>query len=104
MKSCEPISCVNEFAQDLEKAFRRQNLKYDVWYDTNTVSVEIRNGHWRQDHINSRQIIRDVAKTKRLPIYIRIVDEDIDNLDKTNYTATYMIGIDMTRKTKKKGM
>ena len=30
---------INEFAQKIEKIFIEQKLYYDVWYDTNSISV-----------------------------------------------------------------
>ena len=81
----------NEFAHDIEKLFKKEKLNYDLWYNTEVISIEVRNGEWRKDHVKMREMIRNLASERGILTYMTLSEEATEEINETHYTALYTI-------------
>ena len=82
---------INEFARKIEKSFIEQKLYYDVWYDTNSISVEIRNGDWKHDHLYAKHIVKELAEKEGIANRLNISEEITEDSQDDSYSAIHII-------------
>ena len=82
---------INEFAQKIEKIFVEQKLYYDVWYDTNSISIEIRNGDWKHDHLYAKHLVKELAKKEGVTNRLNISEEITEDSQDDSYSAIHII-------------
>lgn len=95
---------VNIFAQSIEKMLQKKERNYEIWYNTETISIEIRNGDWKKDHIFVRELVRKLAQEQGIFEFLRISEEAIEETDENHYSATYTIDFQKSKNKHRKGL